>query len=264
MDVVSLGYRTDLALLQLGGTVIEDRVDHLVVRTPHNPGHWWGNFLLLREAPAEGAETDRWLEMFAAAFPDARHRAFGVDGRSGTLDDLAGFAGAGLHVEAQAVMTAASVHPPERPNGEATCRSLENDADWAQSVELRVACSDGREAPATFAEFSTRRAATHRALVEGDHGAWFGAFIGDRLVSQMGLFSAGAGLARFQSVETDPEFRGRGLAGTLVHHVASYGFEVLGAQTLVMVADPTYVAIRVYRSVGFADTEQQLQAEQPP
>jgi hypothetical protein len=31
-----------------------------------------------------------------------------------------------------------------------------------------------------------------------------------------------------------------------------------------MVADPDYLAIRLYRSVGFADTERQLQAERPP
>jgi hypothetical protein len=31
-----------------------------------------------------------------------------------------------------------------------------------------------------------------------------------------------------------------------------------------MVADPTYLAIRVYRSVGFTDSETQLQAERPP
>jgi predicted GNAT family acetyltransferase len=68
-------------------------------------------------------------------------------------------------------------------------------------------------------------------------------------------------LARFQSVETHPEFRGRGLAGTLVHHVSCYGFGELGAKTLVMVADPHYLAVRVYRSVGFLDRESQLQAE---
>jgi hypothetical protein len=28
-----------------------------------------------------------------------------------------------------------------------------------------------------------------------------------------------------------------------------------------MVADPDYLAVRVYRSVGFADSESQLQAE---
>ena len=31
-----------------------------------------------------------------------------------------------------------------------------------------------------------------------------------------------------------------------------------------MVADPDYLAIRVYRSVGFDDTEVQLQAERKP
>jgi hypothetical protein len=38
---------------------------------------------------------------------------------------------------------------------------------------------------------------------------------------------------------------------------------VLGAQTLVMVADPGYHAIDLYRSLGFAVTETQLQAELP-
>ena len=69
------------------------------------------------------------------------------------------------------------------------------------------------------------------------------------------------GLARFQSVQTHPDARGRGLAGTLVHHVSRYGFGPLGAHTLVMVADPTYLAIRVYRSVGFEVAETQLQVE---
>jgi hypothetical protein len=46
-----------------------------------------------------------------------------------------------------------------------------------------------------------------------------------------------------------------------VHHASRYGFDELGARTLVMVADPDYLAVRVYRSVGFADSESQLQAE---
>jgi ribosomal protein S18 acetylase RimI-like enzyme len=100
--------------------------------------------------------------------------------------------------------------------------------------------------------------------VEGGHGAWFGAFVDGRLLSGMGLFRASEGLARFQNVETRPEARGRGLAGTLVHHVSRYGFDELGARTLVMVADPDYLAIRIYRSVGFAETESMLQAERPP
>ena len=37
-SVRSLGYQTDLALLQCGGSTICDHGDHLVVRTDDNPG----------------------------------------------------------------------------------------------------------------------------------------------------------------------------------------------------------------------------------
>jgi len=53
---------------------------------------------------------------------------------------------------------------------------------------------------------------------------------------------------RYQHVETDP---GR------------YGREVLGARTLVIVADPADVAIRVYRACGLTDRESQLSFERP-
>ena len=90
----------------------------------------------------------------------------------------------------------------------------------------------------------TARTAAERRLVDGGYGAWWGAFEGDRLLASMGLFTASEGLARFQNVKTHPDARGRGLAGTLVHRVSRYGFEELGARTLVMVADPDYLAIR--------------------
>jgi GNAT superfamily N-acetyltransferase len=263
VDVTSLGYRTDLALLQLGGTQVEDRGDHLVVRSPHNPTHWWGNFLLLEHAP-QARDTDVWLDRFAAEFPDAGHVALGFDGVDGRVGDAAALTEHGLRVETATVMTATAVRAPPRPNREATYRLLRSDDDWAQSVELRVACRDDEHDEEAYREFSLRKAATNRALVDAGHGGWFGAFVDGRLLSQMGLYAASPGLARFQSVETHPERRGRGLAGTLVHHVSRYGFDEMGATTLVMVADPDYLAIRVYRSVGFTDGESQLQAERPP
>jgi ribosomal protein S18 acetylase RimI-like enzyme len=262
VDLTSLGCRTDLALLQLGGSKVEDRGDHLVVRSPHNPTFWWGNFLLLSQVP-EPADTDVWLERFAAEFPDAEHVALGFDGVDGSVEDLAAFTERGLRCEASTVMTASAVHEPPRPNRGATCRRLVSDDDWAKSVELRVACNDEQEERA-YREFATIKVATNRTLAEAGHGGWFGAFLDGVLLSHMGLFSASPGLARFQSVETHPDARGRGLAGTLVHHVSRYGFVELGATTLVMVADPDYSAIRLYRSVGFVDGESQLQAEKPP
>ena len=158
-------------------------------------------------------------------------------------------------------MTATAVHEPPRPNTTATYRPLTTDADWEQQVELDLAGED----PGTHSlEFVTARAQAERRLVDAGDGAWWGAFEDGRLSASMGLFTASPGLARFQNVKTHPDARGRGLAGTLVHRVSEYGFGELGAQTLVMVADPEYLAIRIYRSVGFADTERQLQVERKP
>jgi ribosomal protein S18 acetylase RimI-like enzyme len=260
MDIASLAFRTDLAMLEHSGSETEDHGTHLVVRTPDNPTYWWGNFLLLSTAPGDADEARDWLTAFETEFPQARHRTFGVDGHDGTRDDLAPFGEIGLDVEVSAVMTATSVHEPPRPNAEATYRPLESDADWTQQVEVARAGEDvGYDLP-----FVTARTAAQRRLVDAGHGAWWGAFVGDRLLASMGLFTASPGLARFQSVKTHPDARGRGLAGTLVHRVSRYGFEELGAETLVMVADPDYLAIRIYRSVGFAETEHQLQAERKP
>ena len=84
-----------------------------------------------------------------------------------------------------------------------------------------------------------------------------------RLVAQLGLVAAGAGLARFQDVETHPACHRRGLAATLVHGASAIGFGQLGAQTLVMVADPDDEAIRVYRALGFVEAERRLGVARP-
>jgi GNAT superfamily N-acetyltransferase len=262
MNVRSLGFRTDLALLERAGSTIEDCGDHLVVHSPSNPTFYWGNFLLLDHVPAAD-RVDAWLDRFVAALPAARHRAIGFDAPDADVADLAAFADRGLELDVATVMTATAVHPPAHPNGEADYRTLESEGDWSQSIELTLACNDEYE-PVSHRTFVERRVASNRVLVEAGHGAWFGAFLDGALVSQMGLVTAGPALARFQLVETHPDVRGRGLAGTLVHHVSRYGFDTLGAETLVMVADPEYLAIRLYRSVGFSDSESQLQVERKP
>jgi GNAT superfamily N-acetyltransferase len=258
VELRSLGYRTDLAILELEGSQVTDRGDHLVVRTPANPSYWWGNFLLLRELrPGSG---DDWLARFAAEFPDARHTVFGLD----TVDDDGAAAAAefaGMTLERDAVMTAAAVHAPPRPSTEAVFRPLAGDDDWRQSFDLASAMYAGE--PGGTAEFMTARAAAQRALTEAGHGAWFGAFLDGTLVAQLGLITGISGLARYQSVETHPGARRRGLAGTLVWHAATAALAE-GTSTLVMVADPEDVAIRVYRSVGFTVTEPQFGLIRPP
>ena len=265
MDVVSLGFRTDLMLRRLAGATITDHGSYLVVRTDSNPGFWWGNFLLLAEPPRHG-DAKRWRSSFDTEFPSAAHLAIGIDGTAGDAGDEAELAELGVVVDRPTVLTATRLQPPERPNPEAVYRLLDGDDDWAQALALQTRCDDIADS-ADQQLFRERRVAEQRRLCELGHGVWFGAFLHGRLRAGLGLFTDGAdrsGLARYQAVETDPDFRQQGLASGLVHAAGLHGQRELGARTLVIVADPAYVAIRIYRALGFTGQETQVLLERPP
>ena len=47
--------------------VIEQREDYVLVRSPGNPSHYWGNYLLFEMAPQPG-DGGRWEALFEAEF----------------------------------------------------------------------------------------------------------------------------------------------------------------------------------------------------
>jgi GNAT superfamily N-acetyltransferase len=262
MDVSSLGLATDLMLLRLGDSSIEDRGDHLIARTPDNPDYWWGNFIAL-PTPPPAADVPAWLQVFAEQFPDASHRTFAID-RAGPPEDWTPpWQEAGLRYTGTTALVADALHEPPRPNRQATYRPLSSEADWDALVELR--CANNEDLPPdSYRTFTLSAVRGVRRMVDGGHGQWFGAFLDTGLVSTMGLFTDGAGVARYQSVDTHPQARRQGLAGTLAHHVGLWGLGELGARRLVIVAETHAEAISVYRSIGFVDAEPAHQLEQPP
>jgi GNAT superfamily N-acetyltransferase len=263
MRVRSLGFRTDLMLLELGGSTVTAAGDHLVVRTPANPEYWWGNFLLFA-TPVAAGQVETRLATFAAAFPDAAHVAWGIDGTDGTAYEPAAadeVRDAGFEVGRDTVMTATEVRRPGDAAVDADFRRLDSEDDWAQSLDLRTVINESERATRTFLEGQVRAA---RALTDAGHAGWFGAFCDGRLVSTLGIASDGRGLARYQNVETHPSWRRRGLAGRLVYEAGTFALSEFGAETLVMVADPEYTAIRLYRALGFTDSETQVQLTRPP
>lgn len=261
MEVRSLGYRTDLMVRALEGSTIDDRGSYLAVRTPAREDYWWGNFLLFAAPPAKG-EVASWLTAFSAEFPAAQHVAIGIDVIEVSAVNVTELAKSGLAMERTAVLTAQQVDEPQRPHQAATIRALSGDDDWAQAAGLRAAVNAGM--PGGEAGFVQARVATERALTEEGYGIWFGAFTDGELAAQLGLVTDGSGIARFQNVETRPESRRQGLASTLVWRAARYALDTLGVSTLVILADPRAPAIRVYRSLGFADAETQVGFERQP
>jgi ribosomal protein S18 acetylase RimI-like enzyme len=254
MEIRSLGYRSDLMIRVLEGSQVTDRGAYLVIRTPQNPAYWWGNFLLLRSMPER---ADPWLETFAAEFPGSRHLALGVDVTDAT--DAGRLEG--MRAQLLAVLTAGSVREPPFPHRSAVVRPLVGEDDWQRAVLLRARISAGT--PGAYPDFLSARVAAERALTEADHGWWFGAFVGGELAATLGVITDGSGLARYQNVETHPDARRQGLAGTLVWQAGEHALSS-GARTLVIVADPAEGAIRVYRSVGFTQAQTQVGFERAP
>ena len=257
MQVRSLGFRTDLMLRRLGGSLIEERDGYLVVRTPDNPTFYWGNFLLFGQPPGANAAAG-WLDVFTAEFPDAGHVAIGVDGTDGRTGDVEPLLAAGLEVEVNHVLTATALTAGPPPPEDVVARPLAADDDWVQTAELRLLLDDDRSN--AHREFVERKLAETRRLVETGHGAYFGAFRGDAVVASLGIV-VDDDVARYQNVETHPLHRRRGLASMLLRAAAAYAVDELGARTLVIVADPDYVAIDLYRALGFTDAERQIQLQ---
>ncbi|QKW39493.1 GNAT family N-acetyltransferase [Actinomadura sp. NAK00032] len=253
MKVRSLAFRTDLLIRRLAGAIVVDHPSHQVVRTPSNPNFWWGNFVLVAPDALPGAP-----DLFAAEFPEASHLAIGVDGTEGEAGHHAEWERLGIGVEIDAVLTTSSLRGPVAAAGGAVLRALTGD-DWGQAERLRHAC-DELEPSEENAAFLTAKLAEERRLCEAGDAVWFGAFVDGEMRASLGVVLDGEGPARYQNVETHPAFRRRGLASSLVHFA---GVEAMsrGARTLVIVADPAGEAIRIYRSLGFAETERQVRLE---
>lgn len=257
MNVSSLGFRTDLALLTASGSVVEDRGTHLVVRSPDNPSYFWGNFLLLSEPPVLGGEKEV-VGAFHTEFPLADHVSIGIDTAELTDESRAAFEAAGLTVDVATVLTASRLDAPREV--EAEVRALDGDEDWEARARLSRHV-DARPTEEAFMTFARQKNVQERRLVDAGRGQRFGAFVDGEIVSTAGVFVTEDGVARFQSVETHPDHRRQGLAAAVVHAAGRYALDQLGVRTLVIVADTDGEAIGVYRRLGFADHERQLMME---
>lgn len=262
MDIRSLGFRTDLRLLEMTGSEIEDRGTHLVIRTPSNPTYFWGNFLLLKQRPFPGGEREV-IGAFHTEFPEAAHVSIGIDGLEDQTSQLQAFVDAGLEVDSGIVLVTGTLIAP-RPVAEGVVvRPLESDDDWEQRSRLGHHLWSKTDED-TFMTFARRKDEQERALVARGLGQRFGAFVGEALVSTAGVFVTHAGYARYQSVETHPEHRRQGLAAAVVHAAGEHALAAYRLEKLIIAADHDGDAIRIYRSLGFVDAERHCTLERRP
>lgn len=261
----SLCLRTDIFLTAFDGEVIA-RDRYLVLRTPSNPGFWWGNFLLYPEPPHALASSldasDSWLADFTREFPTARATLLAWDRPDGACgDDLEPFVRAGFAIDEGTVLTTTEVVRPARMNGDVTVDAIATDEHWADAARVLTNAFGARRS-GTLEElqrFVARQLTRYRAMQDRSLGQWYAARIDGVMAAVLGIVKVPTDdigtVGRFQLVGTDPAFARQGACSTLVYEVAQRALVDERMSTLVMAADANYHAARVYESVGFRATE---------
>lgn len=247
----NLGITTDLFFFDEAN--IRRRDGYTVVRTPEQPDYFWGNFLIMDEPPGPGA-YQRWRRLFEREFgttAGVQHVTFEWDAVNGDQGSCEEFVDNGFELEETEVLVANRVEPPPHKNSTVEIRRLAEDEDWLQLLELSILTRDPDLPEEMYGPFAAKKLASRRRLVSDGCGNWVGAFDGDRLVAGLGLFDCGAGIGRFQDVATHPDYRRRGICGTLVHHASVFGLGRSLSRLVMVAADDNHRAARVYRSVGF-------------
>jgi RimJ/RimL family protein N-acetyltransferase len=260
----SLVWATSVDVLPIDHQV-ERREGYLVVRSPNNSTHYWGNMLVFDDPPAPG-DGERWERAFAREFGEnsrVRHRTFAWDELSGALGSAGEeFVERGYDLEKSVGLIATPDQLAEHPrqNEIVTIRPLDPHGDeqlWDTVTELWVDSRDIERFhdPEPYRRFSLARLRDLRALFRAGRGAWYVAlFPGGELAGSCGIVVTG-GRARYQTVDTAEAYRRRGVCSRLVVAAARHAAEEHRIDQFVIVADPDYHAMGLYESLGFKPLE---------
>lgn len=243
---IGLHERSDRVARPLGAVVATgDGYD--VLRHPAHPGYWFGNCLLLHDAP-EPSALSRWRRVWdreLGSTPGLERVVLlaetpAADVPEG-LAESARAEGLELEVEDVLVLDTLRAHPPTpgvqiRPvTGE----------EWAAVVDLSI-----RHSEAGQEDFRRWRMGEYARLIEAGRGAWWAAWHDGLPVASAGLFH-GDGLSRYQQVLTHAAHRRQGIAAALVAGMVAAHLAETPDDPLVIVADRDSSPARLYRRVGF-------------
>ena len=258
--IKSLGLRSDLMIAE-HKSVVEQKDGYIVVKSPHNPGYYWGNYLIFDRPPslrdAQLCSPKSWEYLFHSEFGEmhaVRHMAFIWDSPEGIPGEVDEFKALGYSVDKTEVLTAEEVYPPLYANEKIRIREINSVDQWNAVTDLLILTREPHFEENLYRRYVERKVETYRSMAMKKNGAWFGAFIGNDLVGTLGMFT-GYGVGRFQHVVTHPAYRRQGICGTLVHEIASLALTRDDVDYLVMQADPEAHAVRLYKSLGFKQSE---------
>ena len=246
---------------------VERRDGYLAIRSPSNPAHYWGNFLLFDEPPRSG-DRGRWEALFDLEFgddPEVRHRTLAwdrTDGAVGAAREEFVDHGYDLDESIGLVAEADRLHQHRRANRAVTVQALDpavgaDERLWAAVLELEVENREEGHDENDNRAFHRTRQADLREHFRAGHGAWYVAIdpATGELAASCGVVVTGE-RGRFQAVDTALAFRRRGIGSRLVVDAAQHSAAHHGTKRFVIVADAGYHAVGLYESLGFERKEQ--------
>ena len=181
MGIQSLGYRTDLKVRQLAGLEITEHESHIIVRSKHNPGFWWGNFVLI-PSKQSSIDLENCIGLFRDAFPDTNYIAIGIDSTEASGNLTLNLNREDLHVGVYSVLAANALIEPTSVDGNTIMLPPESDHDWSSATELQVAVSQEEGLYSVDHDsFLLRSTAEARSLCDKRQGVYFGAFVDGQL-----------------------------------------------------------------------------------
>jgi len=253
MEIKSLSRKTDLIFSKFSGRFI-NKEHYALIQTPDNPGFHWGNYIIFQKAPVSG-DLKRWKALFDSSFPyydKPNHYVFTwEEPSSGSYKE---FLDAGFEFDEGVVLSTSDPVKTQNHNANVVVRKLQSDQDWGYALHNQVRCADPKYKDCNYEGFKREQMTQYRKMTDQGMGNWFGAFLGDQLVGDLGIFYE-EDIARYQNVGTDPESRRKGVCQTLVYETARIALADYGVTTLVMEADAAGHAAKIYQSVGFKPTE---------
>lgn len=251
----NLSYQTDLIFHRYEGEV-EEHADYWVVRTPSNPTFWFGNFVLFRRAPQGPGACEEWLQIHHEQFGDSlNHRVFGwEEPREGEIDS---FLQQGFKTSHAIALTLDHVPTPPRLNPEVEVRPITTKDDWEKVAVQQIAADrDDFGYPEDGGKFRRNQLANYQAMSSDHRGNWWGAFLDEKLVGNMGLFFDEENrVGRFQNVGTHADHRRQRVCTTLLNHIVEDAFNRVGARQVVICTgmEDDNPAVPTYRKFGFTD-----------
>jgi len=253
-EIENLAYLTDCIFHEYNGSVTR-KFGYHVIRTPTNPGFWFGNCILFKDAPGEDS-FGNWLAVHKAEFGDSvAHMTFGWESQSQGITRE--FEDRGFRLNRDVALRLGAYSPSERRNRAVEIRKIVDEREWRAVTKLQVQVDrEDFGFEGDDGVFRQTQEMAYKALSKKGRGDWWGAFLDDELVSSMGLFfDRDRKFGRFQNVATSAQHRSKGICATLLDEVSRYAFEEVEVGELVINTGDSEdnPAKRVYESLGFKD-----------